>query len=88
MLACTSVLPLGPAPPLALRPCAPHSDDGLKLFGEEAGYAAIAREIESVPGVVAHGLYADVAAAAVVATAEGPRELARGVPLSAGAAEE
>ena len=36
-----------------LRTCA---DEGLKLFGEDADYGAIAREIEGVPGVVAHGL--------------------------------
>ncbi len=51
-------------------------------------YAAIAREIEGVPGVVAHGLYADVAAAAVVATEEGPLEVLRGEPLSVGSMEE
>ena len=53
------------------------------------GYAAIAREIEGVEGVVAHGLYADVAAAAVVVGEEGqgPLELLRGQPLAIGADE-
>lgn len=49
----------------------------LRLFGEEADYAAIAAEIESVPGVVTHGLVAGVASRAVVAWGEGeePRVL-------------
>ncbi len=37
-------------------PCLAVVDEGLKLFGEDADYGAIAREIEGVPGVVAHGL--------------------------------
>lgn len=36
--------------------CSCFPDEGLKLFGEDADYGAIAREIEGVPGVVAHGL--------------------------------
>lgn len=54
--------------------------EGLKLFGEDADYGAIAREIEGVPGVVAHGLMANVAAAAIVAGREGeaPRLMWRG----------
>ncbi|KAL4423624.1 hypothetical protein ABPG77_009211 [Micractinium sp. CCAP 211/92] len=50
--------------------------EGMKLFGEDADYGSIAREIESV-GVVAHGLMANVAAVAVIAGAEGePARLA------------
>ncbi|PSC69203.1 putative ribose-5-phosphate isomerase chloroplastic isoform B [Micractinium conductrix] len=59
--------------------------EGLKLLGEDADYGSIAREIESVEGVVAHGLMANVAAAAVVATAAGPRLVWRGEQLAAGA---
>lgn len=41
---------------------------GFKLFSEEeVSYAKIAAEIESVPGVVAHGLMWDVANVAVIA---------------------
>ena len=61
------------------------ADEGLKLLGEDADYGSIAREIESVEGVVAHGLMANVAAAAVVATAAGPRLVWRGEQLAAGA---
>ena len=46
--------------------------DGLKLFGEDAEYGKIAEEIGAVAGVVAHGLVVGKAAAAVVATDEGP----------------
>lgn len=47
----------GACPPTTPRlPRSPHADEGLKLFGEDADYGAIAREIEGVPGVVAHGL--------------------------------
>ena len=52
-------------------PSPPHppncADEGLKLLGEDADYGSIAREIDGIPGVVAHGLCANVAAAAVVA---------------------
>lgn len=56
----------------------------MKLFGEDADYGSIAREIESV-GVVAHGLMANVAAVAVIAGGEGdPARLAwRGEPAAA-----
>ncbi len=49
----------------------------VRLFGEEVGYEAIAAEIESVPGVVTHGLVAGVASRAVVAWGPGeePRVL-------------
>jgi ribose 5-phosphate isomerase A len=46
-------------------------EDGLRLLGEPAPYAAIAAEIEGVAGVAAHGLVAGGADAAVVAGAEG-----------------
>ncbi|KAI8473591.1 MAG: ribose-5 phosphate isomerase-related protein [Monoraphidium minutum] len=41
--------------------------EGLKLFGEDAPYAAIAEEIDGIPGVLAHGLIVGRAAAAIVA---------------------
>lgn len=63
------------------------ADEGLKLFGEEASYAEIAKEIESVEGVAAHGLYVGVASAAVVAAEEGPMELQPGAPLNVGSEE-
>lgn len=65
-------------------PCTPclhairTADEGLKLYGEDADYGAIAREIEGVEGVVAHGLMSNVAAAAVVAAPDGPRLAWRG----------
>lgn len=37
-------------------PLPANADEGLKLFGEDADYGSIAREIEGVAGVVAHGL--------------------------------
>ncbi|EFN51133.1 hypothetical protein CHLNCDRAFT_141332 [Chlorella variabilis] len=46
--------------------------EGLKLFGEDADYGSIAAEIDGVEGVVAHGLMANVAAAAVIAGPAGP----------------
>lgn len=52
---------------LCLKPPEDVTDDGLVLFGEQTSYAAIAEEIERVPGVVAHGLCVGLAAAAVVA---------------------
>ncbi|KAI3431827.1 hypothetical protein D9Q98_010580 [Chlorella vulgaris] len=51
--------------------------EGLKMTGEDADYSVIASEIEGVPGVVAHGLMSNVAAAAVVAGRDGPRLLLR-----------
>ncbi|GAB4823667.1 hypothetical protein N2152v2_010713 [Parachlorella kessleri] len=62
--------------------------EGLKLLGEDVGYGQIVREIEGVRGVVTHGLYTGVAAAAVVASEDGPVELLRGSPLSVASAEE
>lgn len=55
--------------------------DGLKLFGEDASYKAIQDEIESVAGVVAHGLVVDKTVFAVVAGkgAEAPTVLQRRV---------
>ncbi|KAL4853873.1 putative ribose-5-phosphate isomerase 4 [Chlorella vulgaris] len=50
--------------------------EGLKMTGEDADYSVIASEIEGVPGVVAHGLMSNVAAAAVVAGRDGPRLMA------------
>jgi ribose 5-phosphate isomerase A len=41
--------------------------EGLKLFGEDAEYSAIAAEINTVEGVVTHGLFLGLASAAVVA---------------------
>lgn len=48
------------------------------MTGEDADYSVIASEIEGVPGVVAHGLMSNVAAAAVVAGRDGPRLVWRG----------
>lgn len=50
----------------------------MRLFGEPADYSAIVAEIEGVPGLVAHGLMANVAAAAIIAHPEGPRLVWRG----------
>jgi ribose 5-phosphate isomerase A len=41
--------------------------EGLKLYGEDAGYGAIAAEMGAVEGVVTHGLFLGLASAAVVA---------------------
>lgn len=71
-----------PALPASALPCT--ADEGLKLFGEDSDYGSIAREIESVEGVVAHGLMANVAAAAVVAGSDGPRLVWRGDQLESG----
>lgn len=46
-----------------------------KLLGEAAPYAAIAAEIEAVPGVVAHGLVVGAADLAVVALPGQPPSL-------------
>lgn len=45
----------------------------MKLYGDgNASYAAIAKEIDAIEGVVAHGLFADVQpVAAVVAMPQG-----------------
>lgn len=59
-----------------------RTEDGLRLFGEETSYQEIARHIEEVPGVVAHGLMVDVATAVVVADPDGPQLLQpTGVPI-------
>ncbi|KAL3144416.1 hypothetical protein ABBQ32_004164 [Trebouxia sp. C0010 RCD-2024] len=42
----------------------------LKLFGEQASYQKIAEEIESLDGVIAHGLFVNVASTAAVFTNE------------------
>jgi ribose 5-phosphate isomerase A len=58
--------------------------EGLKLFGDaSAPYKEITREIESVHGVVAHGLVVGQAEVAVVAGAEGnaPTVIRRGDEL-------
>ena len=49
------------------------ADDGLRLVGEPAGYAEISEAVQAVPGVVAHGLFVNIATSAVVATPDGPR---------------
>lgn len=59
------------------------ADEGMKLFGEDAEYSSLSREIDSVEGVVAHGLMANVAAAAVIAGEGGPVLVWRGDALSA-----
>jgi ribose 5-phosphate isomerase A len=41
--------------------------EGLKLYGEDAEYGTIAKEIEGVEGLVAHGLLLGLASAVVVA---------------------
>lgn len=56
--------------------------DGLKLFGENVRYEEISMEIEGVEGVIAHGLYAGVASAAIIVGDEGPIELSKGQPLT------
>ena len=43
----------------------------MKLYGENAKYAAIAKEVESIDGVVTHGLFVDVAQSAAMFTSEG-----------------
>jgi ribose 5-phosphate isomerase A len=43
-----------------------YPDKGIQLFGETADYHEVAHEIESVPGVVAHGLVVGQATAAVL----------------------
>lgn len=58
------------------------ADDGLKLFGENVRYEEISMEIEGVEGVIAHGLYAGVASAAIIVGDEGPIELSKGQPLT------
>ena len=47
------------------------SDGPLKLFGEPASYQAIATEVESLDGVVTHGLFINVASTAAIFTNEG-----------------
>jgi ribose 5-phosphate isomerase A len=46
--------------------------EGLKLYGEDAEYQAIASEIEAVEGLVAHGLFVGLAGAAIVAREGAP----------------
>ena len=69
-------------------PSPPHppncADEGLKLLGEDADYGSIAREIDGIPGVVAHGLCANVAAAAVVAGPAGAWLTWRGEAVAPG----
>ena len=48
-----------------------NADGPLKLYGENAKYAAIAKEVESIDGVVTHGLFVDVAQSAAMFTSEG-----------------
>ena len=84
-------MPPQPAPRPGLRtyasrsPACPPAAADLRLFGEPADYSAIVAEIEGVPGVVAHGLMANVAAAAVVAHPDGPRLVWRGTAKDADA---
>lgn len=48
------------------------ADGPMKLYGDSsATYLAIASEIEGVPGVAGHGLFLDIADAAVIAMEEG-----------------
>lgn len=47
------------------------ADGPLKLFGEQASYQKIAEEVESLDGVITHGLFVDVASTAAVFTSEG-----------------
>lgn len=47
----------------------------MKLYGKEVAYEELAREIEAVDGVVAHGLMIQTANLAVVAGEEGPQVL-------------
>ena len=46
-------------------------DGPLKLFGEKASYQKIAEEIESLDGVITHGLFVNVASTAAIFTNEG-----------------
>ena len=54
-----------------------RADDGLRLVGEPAGYAEISEAVQAVPGVIAHGLFVNVATSAVVTTPDGPRVIQR-----------
>lgn len=47
------------------------ADGPLKLFGEQASYQKIAEEVESLDGVITHGLFVDVASTAAIFTSEG-----------------
>ncbi len=60
-----------------LLPCDAPTDDELILYGEPAPYEAIAAEIESVEGVVTHGLFTGVADAVVIASEDGPQVVER-----------
>lgn len=47
------------------------ADGHLRLFGDQASYQKIAEEMESLDGVITHGLFVDVASAAAIFTSEG-----------------
>ena len=55
---------------LCIPACA-TADGPLKLFGEQASYQKIAEEMESLDGVITHGLFVNVASTAAVFTSEG-----------------
>lgn len=55
--------------------CCATRADGFKLFGEDAPYEDILKEIKTVEGVVAHGLLLKKASAAVLAKPEAEPEL-------------
>lgn len=55
---------------LSCMPICVSVDGPLKLFGEQASYQKIAEEIESLDGVIAHGLFVNVASTAAVFTNE------------------
>ena len=52
-------------------PICATADGPLKLFGEQASYQKIAEEMESLDGVITHGLFVNVASTAAVFTSEG-----------------
>ena len=55
---------------MCISACA-AADGPLKLFGEQASYQKIAEEMESLDGVITHGLFVNVASTAAVFTSEG-----------------
>ena len=55
---------------LCIPACA-TADGPLKLFGEQASYQKIAEEMESLDGVITHGLFVNVASTAAIFTNEG-----------------